>query len=83
MDRSSPGKLARDDAEALGWHEALARTAEDSGMAFATLWHLDRLVAARPDEGTLLVRRAMVQAAAGRLESAEGELARALKLGRS
>ena len=51
------GKLVRDDAEALGWHEARARTAEDSGMAFATLWHLDRLVAARPDEGTLLVRR--------------------------
>ena len=81
VDRSSPGKLVRDDAEALGWHEARARTAEDSGMAFATLWHLDRLVAARPDEGTLLVRRAMVQAAAGRLEAAEGELARALKLG--
>ena len=81
VDRSSPGKLVRDDAEALGWHEARARTAEDSGMAFATLWHLDRLIAARPDEGTLLVRRAMVQAAAGRLETADGELARALKLG--
>jgi Flp pilus assembly protein TadD len=50
-------------------------------MAFATLWHLDRLIAARPDDGTLLVRRAMVKAAAGRLEAAEGELARALKLG--
>ena len=43
----------------MGWHEARARTSEDSGMAFATLWHLDRLVAARPDDGTLLVRRAM------------------------
>ena len=50
-------------------------------MAFAALWHLDRLIAARPGEGTLLVRRALVQAAAGRLEAAEGDLARALKLG--
>src|SRR5579864_1799932 len=81
VDRSSPAQLVRDEAEALRWHEARARTAEDSGMTFAALWHLDRLLAARPDEGTLLVRRAMVQAAAGRLEEAEQDLDHALKLG--
>src|SRR5262249_32071275 len=56
-------------------------TAEDFGMAFAALWHLNRLIAAQPDEGTLTVRRAIVQAAAGRLEAAEEDLARARKLG--
>src|SRR5262249_35028473 len=81
-DRSTPALLVGDEADARSWHEARARTAEESGMASAALWHLDRLMAARPDDGTLLVRRALVQAAAGRLEAADEDLARALKLGR-
>jgi WD40 repeat protein/tetratricopeptide (TPR) repeat protein len=80
-ERSTPTRPMGDEADARSWHEARARAAEESGMAFAALWHLDRLIAARPDDGALLARRALVQADAGRFEAAEEELARALKLG--
>jgi WD40 repeat protein/Flp pilus assembly protein TadD/tRNA A-37 threonylcarbamoyl transferase component Bud32 len=78
---SSVAKLAGDEVERIRWHETRARFAEQSGQSFTTLWHLDRLSAAGPNDGTLLVRRALVQAAAGRIEPAEVELRRALKLG--
>ena len=81
VERSKPATLVPDQADALVWHEARTRTAEDAGMAFAALWHLDRLIAARPDTGTLMVRRAMVEAAAGRLQAADADVERALKLG--
>src|SRR5262249_9682596 len=71
----------RDEVEALSQDEARTRAAELSGVPFAAIWHLDRLIASRPDEGRLLVRRAFVQAAAGKLEAAEHDLARALQLG--
>jgi tetratricopeptide (TPR) repeat protein len=43
-----------------GWHDARARQAEQSGNAFAALWHLDRLVALRPSDWLPYARRARV-----------------------
>jgi WD40 repeat protein/tetratricopeptide (TPR) repeat protein len=44
------------------WHDQVAREAEIDGDAFGALWHLDRLLAARPGDGALLLRRARVLA---------------------
>ena len=52
-----PGGLTRQAAD-LDEHEAAARDAERIGLAFAARWHLDRLIAARPDDGMLYARRA-------------------------
>jgi hypothetical protein len=40
------------------WHELMLSEAERNGHAFAALWHLDRLIAARPDDWSLYARRA-------------------------
>jgi Flp pilus assembly protein TadD len=40
------------------WHEPMIREAEQNGHTFAALWHLDRLIAARPDDWFLYARRA-------------------------
>ena len=40
------------------WHEMNARDAEAAGDSFGLRWHLDRLIAARPDDGLLRARRA-------------------------
>jgi tetratricopeptide (TPR) repeat protein len=73
--------MTGDEAEALRQDEARARAAEVSAAPFAALWHLDRLIASRPDDVALRVRRAIVQAATGKREAAEQDLARALKVG--
>jgi WD40 repeat protein/tetratricopeptide (TPR) repeat protein len=62
-------------------HEEEALEAERLGDAYAATWHLDRLIAARPDDGTLRLRRAWVAATAGRRGEAAAELDRALALG--
>jgi WD40 repeat protein/serine/threonine protein kinase/tetratricopeptide (TPR) repeat protein len=61
------------------WHEARARDAEEDGDVFGTLWHLDRLLALRPDDGLLYARRARAHAAAGRWDSADADYTRARK----
>ncbi len=40
------------------WHEPMIREAEQNGHPFAALWHLDRLIAARPDDWSPYARRA-------------------------
>lgn len=39
------------------WHAPMIREAEQEGNAFAASWHLDRLIAARPDDWFLYARR--------------------------
>jgi serine/threonine protein kinase/WD40 repeat protein len=53
----APWGLARavSDAE---WHEARACDAEEWGNGFTVRWHLDRLIALRPDDWMLYARRA-------------------------
>ncbi len=57
-------RLARLDPAAVrpnfdpAWHEPMTREAERDGNAFAAIWHLDRLIAAHPDDWSLYARRA-------------------------
>jgi predicted Zn-dependent protease len=54
--RLDPAAAGPDDDPA--WHEPMIREAEQNGHTFAALWHLDRLIAARPDDWYLHARRA-------------------------
>ncbi len=63
------------------WHEANARDAEAAGDNFRLRWHLERLIAARPDDGLLHARRARALLWADDVASAEAELERAIALG--
>jgi Flp pilus assembly protein TadD len=56
LGRRDPAAGRPDDDPA--WHEPMIREAEQDGHAFAALWHLDRLIAARPDDWYLHARRA-------------------------
>jgi Flp pilus assembly protein TadD len=56
LGRLDPHAVRSDDDPA--WHEPMIREAEENGHAFAALWHLDRLIAARPDDWSLYARRA-------------------------
>jgi hypothetical protein len=42
----------------LAWNEPMIREAEQNGNAFAAVWHVDRLIAARPDDWLLYARSA-------------------------
>jgi WD40 repeat protein/tetratricopeptide (TPR) repeat protein len=70
-----------DATDELDWHEANARDAEAAGDSFGARWHLDRLIAARPDDGLLHARRARVALWAGEVAAAEVDIERALSLG--
>ena len=56
LGRLDPAAVQLDDGPA--WHEPMIREAEQNGNAFAAIWHLDRLIAARPDDWLLVARRA-------------------------
>ncbi len=57
-DESPPRPGASEEAD---WHERCARDAEADGDHFGLRWHLDRLIAARPDDGSLQARRARTE----------------------
>jgi WD40 repeat protein len=61
------------------WHDARARDAEQAGRAFTARWHLDRLIAARPDDGRLYLRRARTHTEEGRWDEAGADYRRALE----
>ena len=52
LGRLDPAAVRPDDDPA--WHEPMVREAEQNGNAFAAIWHLDRLIAARPDDWFLM-----------------------------
>src|SRR5262249_23597303 len=70
-----------DAADELSWHDAGARDAEALGDDFGARWHLDRLIAARPEDGLLHARRARAWLWAGEAALAAAEIERALALG--
>jgi WD40 repeat protein len=70
-----------DPAAEAGWHEDCARDAEAIGDGFGARWHLDRLIAARPDDGLLHARRARAWLWAEDVRSADIDLTRAINLG--
>jgi WD40 repeat protein len=57
----------------VDYHDARARDAEQEGATFTALWHLDRLVALRPDDGLPYARRGRAHSAAGQLDRADAE----------
>jgi WD40 repeat protein/serine/threonine protein kinase len=57
----------------VAYHEARARDAEQDGATFTALWHLDRLVALRPEDWLLYARRGRAHSAAGHLDRAAAE----------
>ena len=61
------------------WHDARARDAEQTGHAFTARWHLDRLLAARPNDGRLYLRRGRTWTEEGRWDEAGADYRRALE----
>jgi hypothetical protein len=63
----------RSSVREVAYHDARARDAEQDGATFTALWHLDRLVALRPDDWLLYARRGRAYSIAGQLDSADAE----------
>jgi eukaryotic-like serine/threonine-protein kinase len=65
----------------LAWHDRTAVHCEQFGPLGAARWHLDHLIAARPDAGALWARRARVLRRLGETARAEADESRAVALG--
>ena len=63
------------------WHEPMIREAEQNGNAFAAIWHLDRLIAARPDDWLLYARRARAWSLSDKFDKAAADYQQAERLG--
>jgi tetratricopeptide (TPR) repeat protein len=63
------------------WHEPMVREAEQNGSAFAAIWHLDRLIAARPGDWFLYARRARAERALDQFDKAAVDYQKAERLG--
>jgi hypothetical protein len=72
LEGSAEGAL-RSSVRDVAYHDARARDAEQDGATFTALWHLDRLVALRPDDWLLYARRGRAYSAAGQLDRADAE----------
>jgi WD40 repeat protein/serine/threonine protein kinase/tetratricopeptide (TPR) repeat protein len=70
---------AREDES--GWHQRLAEKAVATGHWFAARWHLDWLIAARPEDWSAHALRGKVHLRLGQKEKAAADSDLALKLG--
>ena len=59
----------------------MVREAEQNGNAFAAIWHLDRLIAARPDDWFLYARRARAWSLSDQFDKAAADYQQAERLG--
>jgi tetratricopeptide (TPR) repeat protein len=64
----------------LDWNVPLIREAELNGNAFAAIWHLDRLIAARPDDWLLHARRGRARSLSDQLDKAAADFQKAEQL---
>ncbi|HKI41139.1 MAG TPA: WD40 repeat domain-containing protein, partial [Mycobacterium sp.] len=80
LGRLDPAAVRAEDDPA--WHEPMIREAEQNGNAFAALWHLDRLIAARPDGWLLYARRARAWASSDKFDKAAADYQQAERLGK-
>jgi Flp pilus assembly protein TadD len=62
------------------WHAPLLREAEQNGNSFAALWHLDRLIAARPEDWLLHARRGRAWSLSDQLDKAAEDFQKAERL---
>ena len=79
LGRLDPAAVQPDDDPA--WHEPMIREAEQNGNAFAAIWHLDRLIAARPDDWFLYARRARAWSLSDKFDKAAADYQQAERLG--
>jgi Flp pilus assembly protein TadD len=79
LGRLDPTAVQLDDGPA--WHESMIREAEQNGNAFAAIWHLDRLIAARPDDWILVARRARAWSRSDKFDKAAADYQQAERLG--
>jgi WD40 repeat protein/tetratricopeptide (TPR) repeat protein len=63
------------------WHEPMIREAEQNGSAFAAIWHLDRLIAARAGDWFLYARRARAKSTLDQYDKAAADYQLAERLG--
>jgi WD40 repeat protein/tetratricopeptide (TPR) repeat protein len=79
-------QLAQFDPTAAGpdtdpaWHAPMIREAEQDGNAFAAIWHLDRLIADRPDDWFLYARRGRARSLSDQLDKAANDFQKAEQL---
>jgi WD40 repeat protein/tRNA A-37 threonylcarbamoyl transferase component Bud32/tetratricopeptide (TPR) repeat protein len=78
---AAPGRSEDSPGWDMAWHEREAESNASSGHWFAARWHLDRLVLARPHDGTLAARRGDALSGLGRWAEAEQDYTRAIQLG--
>ncbi len=78
LGRLDPAAVQLDDGPA--WHEPMIREAEQNGNAFAAIWHLDRLIAARPDDWLLYARRARAWSLSDKFDKAAADYQQAERL---
>jgi Flp pilus assembly protein TadD len=62
------------------WHAPLIREAEQNGNAFAALWHLDRLLVARPEDWFLYARRGRAWSLSDQFDKAAEDFQKAERL---
>jgi WD40 repeat protein len=67
---------------ALGWHRRAARDCERERQWFAATFHLSRMIDASPADGSLFLRRGLVNAQAERWAEAADDFGRAIELDR-
>jgi Flp pilus assembly protein TadD len=79
LGRLDPAAVQLDDGPA--WHEPMIREAEQNGNAFAAIWHLDRLIAARPDDWILVARRARAWSRSDKFDKAAADYLQGERLG--
>ncbi len=79
LGRLDPAAVEPDEDPA--WHEPMIREAEQNGNAFAARWHLDRLIAARPDDWFLHARRARAWSLSDQFDKAAADYQQAERLG--
>jgi Flp pilus assembly protein TadD len=62
------------------WHAPLIREAEQNGNSFAAIWHLDRLLAARPDDWLFYARRGRARSLSDQFDKAAVDFQKAERL---
>jgi tetratricopeptide (TPR) repeat protein len=78
LGRLNPNAILPDPSPS--WHAPLLREAEQNGNAFAAIWHLDRLIAARPDDWFLYARRGRAWSLSDQLDKAADDFQNAERL---
>jgi Flp pilus assembly protein TadD len=76
-----PSQIHHSPEPPMTWHLREAASSEEAGQWFAARWHLDRLIAARPEDGALYARRGFALDQLGRWAEADTDYGRAIDCG--